>query len=143
MEFRTLYTKKLRVAEENKEPSRAKQSFKDECDINTILRRYEQSGILPEMRDQARALYADVSAVPDFQGALAAVAAAEAVFEALPARVRERFKNDPEEFVKFAEDPRNGKELVELGLAEAKPVPPPTGVPQKGDTGGAPEASVK
>lgn len=38
-------------------------------------------------------------------------------FMTLPASVRERFANDPGEFLKFAEDPANLDEMVDMGLA--------------------------
>ena len=39
------------------------------------------------------------------------------MFLDLPAKVRDRFKNDPGQFLEFATDPSNVDELVKMGLA--------------------------
>lgn len=96
---------------------KAKQSFKDECDVNTIVRRYEMGGELPEFRGEP--LYADVSGI-EFQAMMDVVASAQAAFEALPAEVRRRFGNDPREFVAFVGDPSNRAEARKLGLTRER-----------------------
>lgn len=127
--------------------SLTRQSFKDECDVNRILRRAQLQGVVsPGDLHGGTAMYADVSEVGDYQEALAVVAKAEEAFAALPARVRERFKNDPAQLLAFLADPKNVEEAIELGLAKRRegaeaskakdkpPVPPepgsaPTGAP--------------
>lgn len=101
-------------------PSRAKQSFKDECDVNVILKKYRQTGVLTHIRNSA-ARYGDFSNVTDYQSAIQQVAEAEKAFSAIPAWIREKFDNDPAAFVNFASDPKNLETMVEMGLAE-KPV---------------------
>ena len=46
------------------------------------------------------------------------VAQANTMFEELPATVRDKFKNDPGLFLDFVQDPKNGPEMVELGLTD-------------------------
>jgi len=96
------------------EPSMTQQSFKDECDINTILERFNVTGQVPVSPIDPQ--YGDFSGVTDYQSALNAVIAAQAGFDALPARVRERFANDPAAFVDFCLDESNREEMIQLGL---------------------------
>ena len=95
--------------------SLAQQQFAEEADINTIVRRFNLTGQLP---DNVRApVYADFEAVFDFQTAMNAVRSAEESFMAMPADVRARFSNDPHRFVEFCSDPSNLEEARKLGLA--------------------------
>lgn len=101
---------------------KAHQSFKDECDINTIVRRFGLSGELPSA---ARApTYEDFTEVLDFQSAMNAVIAAEESFMLMPADVRARFRNDPGQFVDFCSDSKNRDEAIKLGLVFQGPAPP-------------------
>ena len=95
-------------------PSRTKQSFRDECDINNILRKFNVTGQLPIGSVQPQ--YGDFSGVTDYQSALNAVMAAQDSFLALPAKVRAKFDNDPALFVEFASDEANKDEMKALGL---------------------------
>lgn len=101
-------------------PSLTKQSMKDECDLNIILKKYQSTGILPDMI-KTDPQYGDFSAVPDYQSALDIINKAELQFSSLEAQVRIRFQNDPAEFLAFATDPKNSEELIKMGLATARP----------------------
>lgn len=101
-----------------------KQSDAEGCDINRIMKRYEKTGALPDMI-KMNAQYGDFSSVPDFQEALNIVNKARAQFNALDAHIRNRFNNDPAEFLDFATNPANQEEMIKMGLAERKPVAPP------------------
>uniref|UniRef100_UPI0040479206 hypothetical protein n=1 Tax=Pseudomonadota TaxID=1224 RepID=UPI0040479206 len=100
------------------DPSRTKQSFKEECDINTILKRFNVTGQLPVSPLQPQ--YGDFSGVFDYQTALNAVIVAQESFNALPATVRNRFANDPAAFVDFCSDESNREEMIRLGLVIEK-----------------------
>ena len=106
-------------------PSRTKQSFKDECDINTIVRRFGLTGQLPS--DIRMPLNGDFTNVPDFRTAMDMIVAARESFEAMPADVRSRFHNDAAEFVDFCSDPKNRDEAIKLGLVEKPLQKAPTG----------------
>lgn len=108
--------------------SRAKQAFKDECDINTIVRRFNLTGQLPSSVHRAPQ-YGDFEEVVDYQTALNTVIAAQGAFNALPAAVRSRFGNDPAAFVDFCSDSANLDQLRDWGLA----VQPPVSSPAPGD----------
>lgn len=82
-------------------PGRAKQSMKDECDINRILQRYAKSGMLTHVA-AGTPRYMDISEVGDYRSALEHLRSTEAFFAALPATTRARFNNDPAEFLDVA-----------------------------------------
>jgi len=95
-------------------PSRTQQSFRDECDINNILKRFNVTGELPLGSVQPQ--YGDFSGITDYQSALNAVMAAQDSFLQLPAKVRAKFDNDPALFLEFASDEANKDEMKALGL---------------------------
>lgn len=96
--------------------SLAQQHFKEECDINTILQKFNISGILPEQPLSPR--YGDFTGIGDYHTALNRVYAAQDEFEALPAQIRARFNNDPAQLIEFLENSDNRPEAEELGLVE-------------------------
>lgn len=101
------------------EPSMAQQSFKEECDINTIVRRFGLTGELPE--NYRAPISGDFTDVHDFQSAMNAVRAAEEAFMLLPGEVRARFANDPQNLIAFLDDEGNRAEALKLGLIQAPP----------------------
>jgi len=101
-------------------PSRTKQAMKDECDINSIMKRYERTNTITHLEKRA-AYFDDVSEVPDFATAIAVVSQAEDMFMSLPAVLRKEFDNDPIRYVEFCANPDNLPRLRELGLAPSEP----------------------
>lgn len=104
--------------------SRTRQEFAEECDINTIMERYEATGVISHV-NHAEPMYLDTTIYPDLRGALDAFRDATQSFNALPAKVRKEFDNDPQKFVDFASDPANLKQMREWGLAAPEAVPEP------------------
>ena len=96
------------------EPTLTQQHYKDESDINNILRQFNITGLLPESPLSPR--YGDFTGISDYHSALNAVIAAESEFEGLPAQIRARFNNNPEELINFLENDQNYDEAVKLGL---------------------------
>lgn len=122
--------------------TRVKQSFKEECDVNTIMSRFKRTGSLEHVAPSLGA-YRDVSEAVGYQEALHIVMAAEQAFMNLPAKIRKRFDNDPREFLEFCEDSENLEELRELGLAEAaQGDPDPVRVEVVGGPGAEPPAGA-
>lgn len=108
------------------EPSRTKQSFVEECDINNILKQYQKTGQIRHITAQAeKGQYVDLPEPIDFQESLNTVMRAEEAFATLPAKLRNRFGNDPSEFLEFMGDPANQDEIIKLGLAKDLRVPDP------------------
>jgi len=98
-------------------PSRTKQSFKAECDINTIMARYMETGITDFVNKHAPQ-YADVSKI-DFQSCMDQVVKAQAMFDDLPSNIRDRFQNNPAAFIDFMSNENNAPEMRTLGLLPA------------------------
>jgi phage internal scaffolding protein len=98
-------------------PGRAKQAMKDECDINNIVARYRERGILNHVaKHEGR--YDDLLGAVDYQTAMQAVAQAQEAFDTLPAKLRARFENDPSKFLAFVENEENLDEMISLGLVQ-------------------------
>lgn len=92
----------------------AKQSFKEECDINTIVERFGLGYELPENTRIPQ--YGDFSDITDFHTAMNATAKAREAFDQLPAEIRSKFNNDPGAYVDFCLNPENREELKKMGL---------------------------
>ena len=98
----------------------AQQNFKDECDINNIMERFGLTGELPA--NPLPPQYGDFSGVLDYHSAMNAVLAAQDAFADLPATMRARFDNDPNNLIRFLDDPNNRDEALALGLiADTEP----------------------
>lgn len=108
-------------------PSRTRQEFKEECNINTILKTFKTTGALPHM-NRRQPQFLDTSEIPDLQTAMQIMIDADRVFMSLPATVRKTFDNDPVKFVEFAENEENLDQMREWGLAPPKT---PEAAPQR------------
>lgn len=102
------------------DPSMTKQEFSDECDINNIMARFEKTGEIIHTASLSPR-YGDFSIVPDYQTALNLVADAQLTFDSLPAKIRDRFLNDPSKFLEFVSDASNEAEMRSLGILETPP----------------------
>lgn len=101
--------------------SRAQQQFRDECDINTIVRQFGLTGEVPS--DVKVPLEGDFADVVDFQSAMNVVRRAEESFMEMPAEVRAEFGNDPGRFVAFVNDPDNRVRAEKLGVVVPRETP--------------------
>lgn len=96
--------------------TKTQQNFKEQCDINRIVKQFAGTGEL--LQRQGTPLSADeFIGVMDYHTAMNAVRRGDEAFMALDASTRERFKNDPGAFVDFCLDPSNLDELRKMGLA--------------------------
>jgi len=119
-QFRTAYQPHQRYPTILDAKSLTHQAMAPECDINTIMKKYEKTGVL-EHRNRFQGAYGDFTSVPqDYHESMNAVIAAEEMFSTLPARIRRRFHNDPGAFIDYATNPENGPELVAMGLATSR-----------------------
>lgn len=110
-------------------PSMTKQEFKDQCDINNIIKSFKLTGQITHIaRNAAQGMYMDLPDELDFQTALNTIREAEEAFDSLPAKIRERFQNDPGQFLAFLSDPANKEEATKLGLLNT-PAPGGGGAP--------------
>lgn len=132
------------------DPGKTQQNFKDECDINVLMARYEKTGILP-MSQKGEPAYLDVTGI-EFRTSMEILATARSAFAQLPAHLRARFDNDPAKLLDFVHDPDNRDEAARLGLLkpELTTLDPETGeiIPLTPDVAPAtsqpaPEASTR
>jgi len=149
--FQTAYGPRHRVQLVKGERSgSAKQSFKDECDINFILSRFRRTRVL-DWVSKNPPRYGDATGY-DFQRALDIVVKGREAFESLPAHIRSRFANDPAQFLDFVHDPENRDDMRKMGLLRpeddvqppgaTRVAPPPASDAQR-VSGEAGEASTK
>lgn len=92
-----------------------RQEFKDECDINVLMSRYQSTGELPHL-NTGSAQFLDVSASLQFQESMNFIADAQSMFNELPSAIRDRFYNDPLQFLDFCSNDSNRVELAQMGL---------------------------
>ncbi len=105
--------------------SRTKQSFKDDCDINLIVKRHASTGMYSHLNPR-QPKYGDFSMVTDLQRALELVDLAEHDFFELPSEVRALCQNDPLTFVRAMTNPANVEKLAAAGLPMAEGWEPET-----------------
>lgn len=138
---------------------RTKQSFKDSCDINKILKKAQVTGTVSHLAKHG-AQYGDFADF-DFFDAQLKIAKGKSIFEALPSEIRREFDQDPGAFFEYVNDPANVDRLPELlpgiaipgnqivkgvvrGAARAAPsepvasVSPQAATPPQGDSVAAP-----
>lgn len=102
-------------------PGRTKQSFKDQCDVNKIIKRAAQAGGLSHVQKYDKAVYGEFDGEFDLLTASVRIKKAEAIFNELPAEVRKEFNHNALDFVAFAGHPDNADKLEELIPAIAEP----------------------
>lgn len=116
--IRSTYSPKYVVNVSFFSPSLTHQSFKDDCDIDKILKRYARTGVLEHVNTY-KFDYADFLNVQDYHSSFNQVLNAQSMFMSLPAQIRSRFSNDPGLFLAFVQDPTNHNDLVSMGLAKS------------------------
>ena len=121
--------------------SHVKQAAKAECDINTIMAKYEKSGLVTHTARYS-GNYGNFIGAPEYHEAMNAVVQADAMFMTLPSSIRKRFGNDPADFLAFVQNPDNAGELVSMGLAKRPSTAPTEPEPvSQGDVGDGGEAA--
>ena len=105
-----------------KDPDRAKQAFKNECDINRIMDKAARTGSITHLAAHAET-YGDFSQVDEnwYEDNKNKIAQWESVFATLPAELRNEFHNDPGEYLSFVTNPANNDRLEEVLPELAKP----------------------
>ncbi len=96
---------------------RVKQSFKDETDINKILKRAQKTGTISHI-NKYEARYADFSDFDFFEAQLMLTKGRE-IFDDLPSEIRSEFNQSQAAFFDYVNDPANKDELLKKlpGLA--------------------------
>jgi len=99
--------------------SRTEQCHKDECDINKIMARYQVNGTISHV-NKYQGVYADFSDF-DFHAHTQKLTQGREIFDALPSEVRDEFRQSPQAFFDFVNDPANKDDLLEKLPALAAP----------------------
>jgi phage internal scaffolding protein len=141
--IRKPYTQKSVKLDFTGEKSRTKQSHAKECDINNIMAKFQKTGVL-QHTSKYQGQYGNITSI-DFKEAMDIVVNGQNMFDELPSSIRNRFANDPAQFMDFMQNPENDPEItaeaVRLGLipeedevlnttenvveTTTEPVPPP------------------
>lgn len=137
---KTAVTKRKKTAITFSGKGLTRQSEKDDCDINKILDRYVETGVISGMGQPQKFGYASELSYTE---SMQIVADAQSQFEQLPSEIRTRFENKPEKFLAFVENEENRPEMAEMGLMAPDWVDPTLDdrEPLSGDR--EPEASAK
>lgn len=124
---------------EFKEESMTQQHFKDECDINRIMARYQETGVLIDPMTGARRepMFGEFDSEFDLREAMDKINMAYEQFNQLPSRVRDRFDNSPAKLLEFLRNSENYDEAIRLGLVEPRSEPA-VSVPEGAPTEEAP-----
>lgn len=99
---------------------RTKQSFKDSCDINKMLKKAQISGSIAHLNKYPEAVYGDFEGF-DLLEAHQMIDKANHIFDELPSEIRREFNNDALAFAGFASNPENKGKLAKLLPAIAEP----------------------
>lgn len=115
--FKSAYSDPVRVQSYPEGDSMAEQCFKDDCDVNLIMKRFI-GGQVPKFA-KTGLQFGDFTEVASYQEAMQLAIDADNEFMRLPADLRYRFGNDVGKFLEFYDDPVNADECVKLGLKVA------------------------
>lgn len=99
--------------------SLTKQAFKEDVDINRIVSRYQDTGVIDHLREGGTHIDA-LRINTDYHDLLNQAAEIQQAFDLLPAQIRKKeFDNDPGAYLEFIHDPKNEARMVELGIIDA------------------------
>lgn len=101
----------------NIEPTLTQQHFAEDANINTIVQRALKTGTIGDVTNARQPIFGDFTE-GDYMEMRNNIADITQQFEALPARLRSRFMNDPLQLMRFVNDPRNLSDSVKLGFVK-------------------------
>lgn len=140
MQFATRYAPPDSPSITFEQPSMTDGSFKSECDINNIVQRCLQTGVVPTVQG---GIYGDFADLPnDLQSSYALIEEAGNRFMQLSSDVRKEFNNDPMQLLQFLQNPANKQRAGELGLIDL-PAAPTVSVVQPEETNVSKQPSDK
>lgn len=102
------------------------QDHLDECDVNQIIKKYNAGEVITHICEFEH-FYGDMSG-DDFKLMMDTTLAARDKFMTLPSDIRQRFENNPEQLLRFMEDPANRGEAITLGLIRNDSLPSQDGL---------------
>lgn len=101
-----------------KNPSLTEQCHKNDCEIDVILKRYQQTGFLVNPLEKSNRIpqFGDFSDLVGYQEQQNRLCKVKEHFEALPSQIRLMFGNDVGNYLQAMNDPARTEELIKLGL---------------------------
>jgi len=112
-----------RVASIPQGETKTQQQFVKQSDVNNIMKQYKATGTIVYKRNAQEGVYTDMTNL-SYQEALDSVRAADQAFQQVPAQLRERFGHNPENLIKYLQNPANTEEAYSLGLKVRPPIKP-------------------
>ena len=79
------------------------QHHKIECDVNQIIRKYDNTGLITHVVDM-EGKYGDMTGV-DYKDAMDLITGVQSQFNELPSNIRKEFSNSPQRYLAFMENP--------------------------------------
>jgi len=92
----------------------AKQEFKDDADINSIMRKFQKTGTINHSA-KYQPQYGETTPIT-YHESMNIVTGAQTMFNELPSSIRKKFENSAANFLEFVQDESNYEEAQELGL---------------------------
>lgn len=110
--------------------SLTQQQFKDDSDPNKIMEIFARDPNSAEglFRAGGAPQFGDFTSSVDYHTSLNRVRNAQAAFDSMPAKLRNRFDNDPAQLLAFINDSKNYDEAFQLGLVKERPQAKPEGL---------------
>lgn len=101
------------------------QHFADASDINKIVDRFNRTGLLGGPGRPSGRVPEFLNLTGDsFHEMLIRVEQARGAFNGLPAKIRRRFSNNPENLLRFIGDDKNIEEAIEMGFISKEDLSP-------------------
>ncbi|AXH77318.1 MAG: internal scaffolding protein [Microviridae sp.] len=139
MEFHSRYKPNKTRGTDISDDTRTSQEYLGEANINVLMSKYEQTGLMNAGRPVAPPAFQDVRHLQkDFHESMNTITRSREIFDQANARIRDRFQS-PERLLAFLADGKNRAEAESLGLLEKRP----TGQPGASADGGTPPAPPK
>lgn len=115
------------------EEDKTQQHFRDECNINQIIAKYNKTGIIQHV-SRNRQRFGEFMDLADHAINLDKVAKAQQSFDQLPSAIRNEFGNSITGFFEFIKKPQNKQQCIDWGIFDAPKENPkaavqPAGVP--------------
>lgn len=120
--FKTAYGPRNIVVTDATGPARTKQAFAEECDVNSIMQKYQKEGVITHVtKHQANYGFASSN---DFRESVELMGKANDMFAELPSSTRKKFDGSVENFLDWVQDPENASQLDEMGALTETPAEP-------------------
>lgn len=132
MEFFTRYNPGKSPSVSFSMPSMTEQYHRSEVDINSIIARYNKTGVFGSPSQLREVVFGDFTACTDRLEFELTVSKAKQEFLKLPSNVRSAFNNDPYQMLQELDSGEHLQKFIDLGIVK-KPAPVVGTVENPGD----------